>query len=95
MRADEFLVEKYLELEGVVENLKKENERLEAEKEVLLSDLSDFDNLVHILSKHISSNKYGVLFELKRYIETDREEIEYLANYFDVEVEEETKGENG
>ena len=93
MRADEFLVEKYLELEKQYAEVTQKLFESFAEQEKLTEELADFENLVHILSKHLTVTKFGVLFEFKNYIEEDKADIEYLASYFDVEFKEEPQGE--
>lgn len=95
MTAEELLVERFLELEKKV--LEKDNqiEDLQDDVDKAQEEIADFENLVHVLSKHINVTKYGVSFEFKNYIEEDKDDIDYLANYFDVEFKEETQGENG
>lgn len=94
MRSDEFLVERYLLLEKNLKAAKEKCEDLQDDIDTAQEELADFENLVHILSKHIKVNKFGVVFELKSYVEDDKADIDYLANYFDVEVKEDEQGEN-
>lgn len=95
MRADEFLVERFLELEKNLREERNKAEDLQEDFENAQEEIADFENLVHILSKHINVTKYGVSFDFKNYIEEDKADIDYLANYFDVKFKEETQGENG
>lgn len=92
MRADEFLVERFLDLEDKLCQKQKQNEELVDQIEKAQEELADFENLVHILSKHIKVTKWGVSFDFKNFIEEDEADIDYLANYFDVEFKEETQG---
>lgn len=93
MRADELLVERFLELEKKVLEKDKQIEDLQDDVDTAQEELADFENLVHILSKYVKVSKYGVLFELRNYYEEEKADIDYLANYFDVNFEEETQGE--
>lgn len=95
MRADEFLVERFIELERKAKNLEEDLEVKQDEVDTAQEELADFENLVHILSKYVKVSKYGVLFELRNYYEEEKADIDYLANYFDVDFEEEPQVENG
>ena len=95
MRADEFLVEKYLELEKKYRGQRVQIEDLQDEVDTAQEELADFENLVHILSKHLTVSENGVSIYLSKFMTEDKADIEYLANYFDLEAEEETQGENG
>lgn len=95
MRSDEFLVERFLELEKKLREKRKKIEELQDDVYTAQEELADFENLVHILAKHIDVTKYEVSFVFKNYIEEDKADIDYLSNYFDVELKEETQGENG
>lgn len=95
MRADELLVERFLELEKKIKEEKERFEDLQNDYDNLQEELADYANLVNILSKYIKATRYSLCFELKNYIEEEKADIEYLSNYFDVEFKEETQGENG
>lgn len=95
MRADEFLVERFLDLEKKLREKRKQMDDLQEDFETAQEEIADFENLVHILSKYVKVSKYGVSFELRNYFEEEKADIDYLANYFDVNFEEETQGENG
>ena len=95
MRADELLVERFLKLEKDVREKDKQIEDLQDDVDTAQEELADFENLVHILSKYVKVSKYGVSFELRNYYEEEKADIDYLSNYFDVNFEEETQGENG
>lgn len=95
MRADELLVERFLELEKKLELSKKVIEDLQYDNETAQEELADYENLVRVISKYLKVTKYGVSFEIKNYIEEEKADVDYLANYFDVTFEEETQGENG
>lgn len=98
MRADELLVERFLELEKKYKERTKEQfdkiECLQDDFDNAQEEIADFENLVHILSKRMTVNKYGITFEFRNYVAEEKADIDYLANYFDVEFKEE-KGENG
>lgn len=93
MRADEFLVERFLKLENNLREERNKAEDLQEDFENAQGEIADFENLVHILSKRIKVTKYGVSFEFKNYIEEEKSDIDYLANYFDLDFKEE-KGES-
>jgi phage regulator Rha-like protein len=95
MRADELLVERFLELEKKLKLAKKIIDDLKDDNETAKEELADYENLVRMLSKHLKVTKYGVFFEIKNYIEEEKADIDFLANYFDVTFEEETQDENG
>ena len=95
MRADELLVERFLKLEKDLVEKDKQIEDLQDDVDTAQEELADFENLVHILSKYVKVSKYGVSFELRNYYEEEKADIDYLANYFDVNFEGETQGENG
>ena len=95
MRADEFLVERFLELEKKLREKRKKIEDLQDENDYAQEELADFENLVNILSKYVKVSKYGVSIELRNYVEEEKADIDYLANYFDVEFKEEAQDENG
>lgn len=94
MRADELLVERFLELEKKLELSKKIIEDLQYDNETAQEELADYENLVRILSKYLKSTKYGVSFEIKNYIEEEKADIDYLANFFELDLKEEN-GEGG
>ena len=89
MRADEFLVERYLELEKKCKALEEKIQMMEDASEEAMEEVADYDNLVHILSKYLAVNKYTVTFELKKYVDEDKSDILYLKNYFDLTEPEE------
>jgi uncharacterized protein YoxC len=93
MTAEELLVERFLELERKVKELEEDIETKQDDVDTAMEELADHDNLVQILSKYIKVTKYGVSFELRNYYEEEKADIDYLANYFDVEFKEETQGE--
>lgn len=93
MRADEFLVERFQELEKKLHDMRKKNEDLQDDIDTAQEELADFENLVHILSKHLTVSEHGVSIYLSKFTTEDKADIDYLANYFDVEFEEETQGE--
>lgn len=93
MRADEFLVEKYMTLEKKCAELELQIEDLEEENEKITEELADYDNLVNILAKYLVVKSYGIEFCLKDYKEQDYADIEYLKNYFEIKEKEDV--ENG
>jgi hypothetical protein len=94
MRADELLVERFLDLEKKLREKQKQIDDLQEDVETAQEEIADFENLVHILSKYVKVSKYGVSLELRNYYEEEKADIDYLANYCDVEFEEENR-ENG
>jgi hypothetical protein len=91
MTAEELLVERYLELEKKVAGLEEVIEDKEELLEQKRDEIFEYENLVSVLKKHLKRDKYGITIEFKSYIEEDREDIEFLSEFF--ELGEETKGE--
>ena len=88
MTAEEFVVDCYKQLKkdfteqlksltSCVRTLRTKNE-----------EISKYENLVSVLQKHISVDKYGINIEFRNYKAEDKDDIEYLKDYFDVEFAE-------
>jgi hypothetical protein len=88
MTAEELIVKKFLDMERNIGALEEqlESERKEAEENriSLLSELADLDNVIHTLSKYVKVDEFSVTFELKKYIEEDAADIEYIKKFFSI-----------
>ncbi len=94
MTAEELLVDRFLELEKKIKLSKEAIKSLQEDNQSAQKEIADYTNLIFIISKYLKATKYGVSFELKNYVEEEKSDIDYLANYFDVKFKEEN-GENG
>ena len=92
MRAEELLVERYLEMEKKVENLKKVIEQNEESIEKKIDEIEDYETLFDILKSHLQFDKFGITIELKSYIEKDKDDLEILKDFFEL-VEEKAENE--
>lgn len=88
MRADEFLVERFLKMENKLKAEVGKCEELQADLEAAMEDIGDFEKLCQILAKNMKTNPYGVIFTIKNYTEDGAEDLEYLSNYFDIDLNE-------
>ena len=93
MTAEEFLINKYLEQEKELEAIKKENAELANALADASEEIADFEKLVDVLAKRVEVTKYGISIDLKNYIEDDKCDIDFLANYFEVDFDDEEETE--
>ena len=93
MTAEEFLINKYLEQEKELDDLKKENAELANALSDASEEIADFEKLVEVISNRLEVNKYGISMELKNYLADDKCDIDFLANYFEVDFEDEEETE--
>lgn len=82
MRADEFLVDRFIKKEKEVDDLNVKISDLENEIDLLNEELADFHNLVHILSKRLSVSEYTVAFEFTKYGKEDAADLDYVSKFF-------------
>jgi hypothetical protein len=89
MTAEEFLVERYLKLEKKVADLEEVIDDKEELIDFKREEISEYEELVRVLSKYIKVSELGVNFYLSKNIEEDKADIEYLSSFFEInEVEE-------
>lgn len=89
MTAEEFLVERYLKLEKKVAELEEVIEDKEEVIDFKREEISEYEELVRVLSKYIKVGELGVSFYLSKNIEEDKADIDYLSSFFEInEVEE-------
>lgn len=93
MTAEEFLINKYLEQEKELEAIKKENAELANALADASEEIADFEKLVDVLAKRVEVTKYGISIDLKNYIADDKCDIDFLANYFEVDFDDEEETE--
>lgn len=96
MTAEEFLVERYLKLEKKVADLEEVIEDKEEVIDFKRDEISEYEELVRVLSKYIKVGELGVNFYLSKNIEEDKADIDYLSSFFeinDVEEQEEEQDE--
>lgn len=93
MTAEEFLINRYLEQEKELADIKKENAELSIALADASEEIADFEKLVEVLAKRIEVTKYGISIELKNYIADDKCDIDFLANYFEVDFDDEEEAE--
>ena len=84
MTAEELLVERYLELEKKVEGLEKVVECNEEFIEQERDEISEYENLVSVLKKHLKKNEYGITIEFKNYIKEDKDDLDFLYDFFEL-----------
>ena len=88
MTAEELIVKRYLEMERKMDALEEQFESYKKEVEEnrisLLSEIADFENVLHTLSKYVKVDEFSVTFELKKYIEEDAADIEYIKKFFSI-----------
>lgn len=88
MRADEFVVERYIEAEKKLLKKDIEIEELEEQLEEVKEELADYTQLVHILSKYLKPREGSFYIYMSKYCEEEKLDMEYLANFFNLEPEE-------
>ena len=84
MTAEELLVERYLELEKKAADLE---EIIEDKVELLeqkRDEVADYENLVSVLKIHLKKNEYGIFIEFKNYIEADKDDLDFLCDFFEL-----------
>lgn len=84
MTAEEFLVERYLKLEKKVADLEEVIEDKEELIDFKREEISEYEELVRVLSKYIKVGEFGVNFYLSKNIEEDKADIEYLSSFFEI-----------
>ena len=97
MRADEFVVERYIEAEKKLLKKDIEIEELEEQLEEVKEELADYTRLVYILSKYLKPSEGSFYIYISKYCEEEKLDIEFLENFFHIEhkqVEEENEEEN-
>jgi hypothetical protein len=94
MTVEELFVERYIQMEKKVADLEEVIEDKEELLEQKRDEIFEYENLVSILKKHLSRDKYGITIELKNYIEKDKDDLDFLCDFFELgEEKEETQGE--
>ena len=88
MTAEEFVVDCYKQLKKDFDGAIKIIDELREDIEDKNEEISQYENLVSVLQKHISVDKYGINIEFRNYKAEDKDDIEYLKDYFDVEFAE-------
>jgi predicted nucleic acid-binding Zn-ribbon protein len=88
MTAEEFLVECYKQLKEDFDEANKTIEELREDIDGKNDKISNYENLIYVLQKHISVDKYGISIEFRNYKAEDKDDIEYLKDYFDVDFSE-------
>lgn len=86
MTAEEFLVEKYLAMEKKVKEMEEVIEDKDETIEQKRDEISEYENLIAILKKRLKKNEYGISIEFKNYYEEDREDIEFLRDFFELGI---------
>ena len=88
MTAEEFVVDCYKQLRKDFEDAMKIIDELREDIEDKNEEISQYENLVSVLQNHISVDKYGITIDFRNYKSEDKDDIEYLKDYFDVDLEE-------
>lgn len=81
MRADEFLVARYLDMEKRCRELEKKLEKSADREEALAEELADYDQLVQILQNHVKEHSYGVEIYFATMRENDIQDLDYVKSY--------------
>lgn len=88
MTAEEYLVDCYKQLKKEFDSAITLVENLREEIEEKNEEIIQYENLVSVIQKHLSSDKYGIDISFRNYKSEDKDDIEYLKDYFDVDFEE-------
>lgn len=91
MTAEELLVERFIAMEKKVADLEEVIEDKEELLDEKRDEVADYENLVSVLKKHLKKNEYGIFIEFRNYIEEDKDDLDFLCDFF--ELGEETQGE--
>jgi hypothetical protein len=84
MTAEELLVERFIAMEKKVADLEEVIEDKEELLEQKRDEIFEYENLVSVLKKHLKRDKYGFCISFNNYIEKDREDIEFLSEFFEL-----------
>ena len=89
MTAEEFVVDCYKQLKKDFDEATKIINDLREDIEDKNEEISQYENLVSVLQNHLSVDKYGIInIEFRNFKAEDKDDIEYLKDYFDVEFAE-------
>jgi hypothetical protein len=94
MTAEELLVERFLELERQAKDAKEAICNLEEEAAELREELEKYETLIAVLCSHLKNTPYGVSIDFKNYVEEDREDIEFLKDFFAISEDKEENAES-
>lgn len=81
MRADEFLVERYIDMEKRCNTLNKELEQSSEREEAMAEELADYEQFTHILQKHVKVHSYGVEIYFSTSREEDVHDLDYVKSF--------------
>ena len=93
MRSDEFVVERLLSAEKKIEDLEEVVEDLNEMLACKRGEILEYKNFFEILKKRVKKDKYGIAIEFKNYIEDDKDDIEFVKAFFEIDKNE--SAENG
>ncbi len=80
MRADEFLVERFLEKEAKIAELEDEIKQLEEDLDVLAEENAEYARFVEIISKYARETGYSFEIFIKNYENGAEEVIDFVKN---------------
>ena len=87
MTAEEFLVEKYQQLEKRMAEAEEVIEDLHELNACKREEIEQFEKLINLLQSHFSKSASGIHFDFFN-VASHKDEIEFLKNFFDLEDEE-------
>lgn len=89
MRADELLVERYLQMEKKLAGSDEVIDDLHEMVAEKMDEIKEYENLIAFLQMHLKQNEFGVFFEFYNHRASHPADIEYLSSFFEInEVEE-------